>query len=238
MNALRSAFLTSARLGLACLAIALAAGCVGPADGADSLQPDARFAASGETSLRLGIQTWHSYDRGAATQLQGLGRDGSVLADLTITSAGITGGPVELLVAQPEPAAVRLLPDGSIEGHAPDAIRALIDAVYADLKQPRPIAFEPAGKPGVELVQKPLTTDGSFHFNSNLFGHNETRIVGPDPCPGGESRTGQYVRGRKRASRCSFDGWRTNSATDCRIYVEANIPSLTSEDCDWEITSN
>jgi hypothetical protein len=62
--------------------------------------------------------------------------------------------------------------------------------------------------------------------------------VGPDPCPSGESRTGQYVRGRKKASRCSFDGWRTNAVTDCRIYVEADIPPLTSEDCDWEVDSN
>jgi hypothetical protein len=238
MNAHRSVLAPSPRLGLGCLALALTAACAGPPAAGETQTPDTQFAARSEASAGLGIQTWQAHNGDTDTHLLAIDRDGATRADLTVTSAGASGGPVDLRLVYPEAASMRLLPDGTTLGEVSALAREIASAVYGDLNQPEPIAVEPAREPGVLVVQQALTRTGSIHYKSNLFGHNDTEVVGPDPCPAGETRSAYSVRGRNVASRCTFDGWRTNSYTDCRIYVAADIPMLTSEDCDWEVDSN
>lgn len=216
-----------------CSAVTLATGCLGSPPEAQS---GGEYVANSEASTDLGIVSWEVQHQEQPTRLLGLDANAEAVVDMKVQSPEGNGGPVDLIFIYPEEATLRLFPDGRLSEGGSARVRGYAAAAYADLKRPESILAPSSDSDAVEVLAQGLTSSGTVHYNSNLFGHHETVIRGPNPCPGGATRTGRSVRGRNVPSRCGFDGWRTGNTQDCRLYIEVDIPSLTSENCDWSVT--
>lgn len=198
------------------------------------------FSAPSQESATLGIDHWEAHSTEEGTELLAFSREGAPLAEALLLRAGPEASALDLHFSYPEEDSLRLLADGRLEVGGETPLAAFARAAFADLTEPESLPGSSAPASALGAAQQPLTTtSGSLHYNSNLFGHHEVRVVGRSTCPNGETRQFALASGRKKEKRCSFSRWHVlTDPEDCRIQIEVDIPSLKSDDCDYEVVSD
>jgi hypothetical protein len=82
-----------------------------------------------------------------------------------------------------------------------------------------------------------LAASERLSLSGGIFGSKDDRIIG-GPCPKGTKRernSCQAAVAKGSGGQCYFDGWVSESETDCRCKVHLGVPAFQGLDCDAKI---
>lgn len=208
----------------------------GPA-GEEASEPVLATLAGSEHAAELRVTTWEVRAAGADFRVIGRGADAAREVELILhPEPNAADERVRIEAVFPHPGVFELTHAGMVEGTASADLRALGEALYADLGPRDTSVGARDDGPGQTSSLLALVYEGHDAMPWSFVTYTISGTVGGDCKAGGirDHATAYSYYG----SNCVFVRWATEIPTDCRIVRSYDVKQFFQDTCNWFIYDN